>query len=87
MKKDYILTTIYMLDGNYVEVIEKRSTALHDLIIHNFEHPKRDFISITNNIGNLSIPIKNINYIESLYQSYDELMHYYGNRLEEILGA
>lgn len=87
MKKDYILTTIYMLDGNYVEVIEKRSIALHDLIIHNFEHPKRDFISITNNIGNLSIPIKNINYIESLYQSYDELMHYYGNRLEEILGA
>lgn len=74
MKKDYILTTIYMLDGNYVEVIEKRSTALHDLIIHNFEHPKKDFISVTNSAGNLSIPIKNINYIESLYQSYDELM-------------
>ena len=87
MNKDYILTTIYLLDGNYIEVIENRNTALHDQIIHNFEHPKRDFISVTNNIGNLSIPIKNINYIESLYQSYDELMRYYDNRLEEVLGA
>lgn len=75
--KTYTVSTLHLINGDTIDAIQSKQCPLREQIVYQFEHPKSDFITIRHDdIGTVSVPIKNILYIASHHMTGDELNEY-----------
>lgn len=77
-EKEYVLVTIHLINGDHVDAVQDVYCPLTDQIIYQFEHQKREYITIKqDSIGIASIPTQSIVYITANYMTMDELDEYF----------
>ena len=77
VNRNYTVSTLHLINGDTINAIQNKYLPLGEQIVYQFEHPKSNFITIRyDDIGTVSVPIKNILYISSHRMTIDELNEY-----------
>lgn len=77
VNRNYTVSTLHLVNGDTINAIQSKQCPLREQIVYQFEHPNSDFITIRyDDIGTVSVPIKNILYISSHHMTEDELTEY-----------
>lgn len=77
VNRNYTVSTLHLINGDTINAIQSKQCPLGEQIVYQFEHPKSNFITIRyDDIGTVSVPIKNILYISSHHMTIDELNEY-----------
>lgn len=77
VNRNYTVSTLHLVNGDTIDAIQSKQCPLREQIVYQFEHPNSDFITIRyDDIGTVSVPIKNILYIATHHMTEDELTEY-----------